>query len=477
VALLPFSSASKVPAALTSVITDKGGQFFNVKAFGAKGDGVTDDGAALQAAQNAAGAIGGAVIYPPGNYLTNSPITWYVKSATTGNVGPSMLGGWGQGGSSADIGLFGNVRLTAGPSFPVGEFMIDYIGSATTGFAATVGYNVRGFAIECNSRAAGVRFANNEGTIFEDAIINNAATPNPADTTGSPSGAVSFVLMPNNPGFIDASYMNKINRVYVLLAGQDGFCLTQGASSSVMASDCASLQNGRYGYLTTDGTYLRQCDSQTNQDACYYMKGGSLVDCNVDSFPGKKNAIILDGGNPGGNLHTCNILGGTYYGTGTAGTEQNTAMIRVKNVAQPIRAVVTGATFVVGTQMSDWLYVDGFASTSSLSFNNCDFTPLYNPPTVQKYNLNGTTKTVFRGCPGINPAGPQTAPGIPSTTVPFTNPFPFDCTVFINGGTVSAVAIGGTTTGQTSGMFRVPYGQTITLTYTVVPTSWTWFGD
>ena len=80
------------------------------------------------------------------------------------------------------------------------------------------------------------------------------------------------------------------------------------------------------------------------------------------------------------------------------------------------------------------------------------------------------------GNPGYNPVGPLTAPGVPATTVAYTNPFGVACAVFITGGTVTAVAIGGTSTGLTSGMFRVPAGQTIKLTYSSAPT-WTWFGD
>ena len=79
--------------------------------------------------------------------------------------------------------------------------------------------------------------------------------------------------------------------------------------------------------------------------------------------------------------------------------------------------------------------------------------------------------------PGYNPTGPQTAPAIPASGTALTNPFPFDCTVYVNGGTVTAVAISGTDTGQITGAFSLPAGETITLTYSVVPTSWTWFGN
>lgn len=69
-----------------------------------------------------------------------------------------------------------------------------------------------------------------------------------------------------------------------------------------------------------------------------------------------------------------------------------------------------------------------------------------------------------------------TQPAIPLSGTAVTNATARDCTVFVNGGTVTAVAIGGTATGQVAGGFRVPAGQTITLTYSVAPT-WTWFGE
>lgn len=54
----------------TGSLFDKGGAFFNVKAFGATGDGVTDDTAAVAATYAAALAesSGGHVFYPPGDF-------------------------------------------------------------------------------------------------------------------------------------------------------------------------------------------------------------------------------------------------------------------------------------------------------------------------------------------------------------------------------------------------------------------------
>ena len=71
-----------------SRLVDVGGQVYNVKAYGAKGDGVTDDAAAIQAAINAAIAAGGGIVFfPPGTYETTSTLS---KPMSFG--GPSIIG-------------------------------------------------------------------------------------------------------------------------------------------------------------------------------------------------------------------------------------------------------------------------------------------------------------------------------------------------------------------------------------------------
>lgn len=63
------SGSSNVPFASTvSSVADAGGQVFNVKAYGAKGDGITDDTASVQAAITAACAKGGTLYFPQGVY-------------------------------------------------------------------------------------------------------------------------------------------------------------------------------------------------------------------------------------------------------------------------------------------------------------------------------------------------------------------------------------------------------------------------
>lgn len=66
-------------------------------------------------------------------------------------------------------------------------------------------------------------------------------------------------------------------------------------------------------------------------------------------------------------------------------------------------------------------------------------------------------------------------PAIPASTVPAVNNSDHLMWVEITGGTVTVVAVDGTTTGRTSGAFFLRPGSSIAITYSVVPTSWKWF--
>jgi hypothetical protein len=78
---------------------------------------------------------------------------------------------------------------------------------------------------------------------------------------------------------------------------------------------------------------------------------------------------------------------------------------------------------------------------------------------------------VYQGATALVNLVPQ--PAVPATTVPLVNTSGVNETITVAGGTVTAIAINGTATGVTSGTFVVPPGGTITLTYTVAPTTFT----
>jgi hypothetical protein len=79
-------------------IQDNGGETFNVKAFGAKGDGSTDDTAAIQSAINAASTAGGGSVYiPAGTYKVTSSIVPLSNVRIQGaGIGSTTVAGYGR---------------------------------------------------------------------------------------------------------------------------------------------------------------------------------------------------------------------------------------------------------------------------------------------------------------------------------------------------------------------------------------------
>lgn len=92
-----YSQEESIGIGMPTPVIDEGGQVYNVKAYGAMGNGTTDDTAAIQAAYNAAKAAGGGTVYfpaPSSCYLVNSTINMTGGSLTRENI---MLLGEGSG--------------------------------------------------------------------------------------------------------------------------------------------------------------------------------------------------------------------------------------------------------------------------------------------------------------------------------------------------------------------------------------------
>lgn len=97
--------------------TEKGNQFYNVKAYGAKGDNSTNDTAAIQAAFDAANADGGGTVF--------FPVGTYRVSMVYGYTGVSILG------ADVDKTIVKRINLTANNSTN-SEGAINYHGDVTT---------------------------------------------------------------------------------------------------------------------------------------------------------------------------------------------------------------------------------------------------------------------------------------------------------------------------------------------------------
>lgn len=165
----PGYPGGPIPDPFIATLVDQGGQTFNVKAYGAVGDGVTDDTAAIQAAINALPAVGGVVFLPTGIYRINAPLTVtkdsvIIEGAGIGNPfgtysGPEFSGPMTQGGTV----------ITASPGFS-GTYMVNV---ATTDRALR-GVHLRHFSLAGFSlpgSTSGIHFQVHKGSIQDVYVV------------------------------------------------------------------------------------------------------------------------------------------------------------------------------------------------------------------------------------------------------------------------------------------------------------------
>jgi hypothetical protein len=136
-----------VSTALSTALSGSAGLVYNVKsAYGALGDGVTNDAARIQNAINAADAAGGGIIYfPHGTYLINSAIT------IANSTGKFFFLGEAASGTKLKQGTSGIAMLTLGNSNEQVLMNLTFTATAAnTGTLVTVGSSARATFVSCS---------------------------------------------------------------------------------------------------------------------------------------------------------------------------------------------------------------------------------------------------------------------------------------------------------------------------------------
>lgn len=428
---------------------------FNIMDSQAKGDGINDDTAAITNAIAAAGAAGGGIVFfPPGTYKTSGSIV-------INNDNIILMGaGWGTvikpvSGAQFDVfstpipasvGLSGYVRNYIG----IENLMIDC--SNMTGTTAGQGNGIHWYGVRYSYiRDVYVLSCKNW------AILLDGDNTGPGNNFGYDNHVMRCVFDLSNAGIYATNCeANDFRDIRFKWAG----------------AACLALQPV-FGSTDTNALHLRLGSGYNSVMGCILGKGGAYTTeairasnsgpCKIigNRFDQVRNqAIVLNGGNhivignqlgspgsantgvPGIQIGSSNntIIGNKF--DNTAGAIHYTYAIA--EAGGPFSGnIIDGNNLLIGSS--------GYISQNAASNNRVDNNYPYNPVTL-------------------------TPPTVPASGTAQTNLFGVHAMVLVTGGTVSQIAIGGTNTGQTSGWFRVPAGQTITLTYTVAPT-WSWFGD
>ena len=427
---------------LTVPLQDQGGQVFNVKAFGAKGDGATDDTIALQNTINAALAVHGTVFVPTGTYRLSASLTMTDYLSIQGAGWNSVL------------------QLANG----VNDFLLKFSNS-TSGI---VGAAFRDLTIDgngANQTAGGCIYA--QGAV--QCIFERLHFIRPYD--------VALHIYQ-----VNGSYFGHHNRVMQ--------CLFDQANVSAGNGQGIRLQSADENFIAfNDFENWGGSGPGTEPYAIKDWSGLQIIMGNV--FVGGQEAVRIQ------DCSSTRVIGNTFDGVGRAGVHATGSKNVIANnlfsngsnsstgaygqceIDNASSAVVTGNAFMVNTAGVVRNCVREYSSSSNntiVTGNTIDFSgggSLYSTnPAVQLY---GTSSKAVNNT-GWNPVGTISAPAMPTSGTSYTNSFGTDCTVYVSGGTVTGIMIAGTTTGLVSGAFRVMAGETITLTYSTAP-SWTWFGD
>lgn len=443
----------------------RGLSFIDVKAdFGAVGDGFTNDQPALQAAYDTARILGGArVHHPAGTYLVSAITT----NGSSGAVIAALCGGancafTGDGAGATVIKfaanqpnhsyVFHNYTVAGGDSnMLISDLTID--GNADN----------QGGAVDAQY---GCRFVRARGVTIRNCVFLNVfgttdgSVNGPNGTAGEGfaqqfdncadclvgSSAAYATSASTSTGFASNDCTN-VTRVGCISYGWGhGMGFTDWTSANVQHSGCRAYLCGKHGFnleLSTAATY-NGCLSggvATSSGAYPFTNGQSLGNTG-NGFTSLGSSLVhynaCDGSNNGGH--------------------------GVQHFSTP-----TGKVFVNGGN-----YSNNGGSGVALDANQAKLLTISGAVRLSANTANavatGTTPASMTSLTGL-----QSAPSIPATGVALTNPFPVAMLVNVTGGTVTGIALDGSTiTGQTAGMVRVGAGETITLTYSVAP-AWQWF--
>lgn len=383
---------------------------YNVKDYGAVGNGVTDDTTAIQAAVNAAGTPGGTVKFPPGTYLVSNIIVWDKRSSLVSVLGPSMIGADGRSGPSPDFGDLGTVRIVCDAvNFPVGEYVFDFLGP-TAQDKAICGVKVAGFVFDLNSKGAGIRFFNCFDANLCDVNLADGATPNPAIPGAFAAGTSNTGMVNFSANPTQNSFFNVVERVFTQGAAVDGFQMASGAGSFDLMANCIANNCGRFGYNIVDKCTLLSCLAQANAKT----NGLSGADYNIGRYDIALVNCVVYAGKPsygpgiklaGGASAIAHFSNCTFYGPSQAGlSESDGSILYIEGNIQSAQFV--GCTFStgVGTNTTDFVYVSQYM-TGRVLFEACSFLTEYGSPlTNTPVNYNGNADLVaFHNCHGLNP--------------------------------------------------------------------------
>lgn len=445
---------------------------YNVRDYGAVGDGVTDDRAAIQAALDACRTAGGGVVYlPAGTYAINSSIIHPTDPTVTVCLvigSDTTLAGDGVG---ATI-------LRLGASMPNQLFFLNNYNRLTN---ADHDITIAQLEIDGNAanQAASVDAQNGplvdhiQRGVYRDLFVH--------DFYGTTSGGNGPNGTPGENSHLDFHYSSDCHYIRCTCAdtgsNKTGSGFSTNYCTNVTYTDCTAYKmRFSRGFTHFHCSTLRysNCHSYLQQNSSF---GGEGFNSEVSGDIHYTNCIA--GGispDTAGNPFPANTsLGNTSHGwtiSNPVDLHDWTNCSSQRNGGAGIQLINNGNGLTGG-----WFMIDGIYAWNSTYGIDADasFTGTFRLSPNSRVANNTTASIRYDGTNTTSVAGAAGTPAVPATGVAIINNLPFVVGVSITGGTVTQVQVAGITVATATGVtVMLPPGQTIKLTYSSAPT-WSWY--
>ena len=235
-------------------------QVYNVKDYGAVGNGSTDDTAEIQAAINAAQAVGGGtVFFPPGRYLVSNSLLFYSNIRLLGPAPPSLYNG-----EAPAV-----IRTTSG--FPASTSVIRASNIGVTNYAVEI-QNLLVQITSVNTGIVGV-----DWTCVSYGRLINVAVEGPTSNPPFPAGSIGFKFW-DNAGSSLMCFFNYCQRLDVWKVETGFRYISAAGNTAYITLQNFTTSNTKYGIWTTSigGIGLSFLDG--------YMFAGSTPDASAKAF-------------------------------------------------------------------------------------------------------------------------------------------------------------------------------------------------
>ncbi len=442
------------------------GGVYNVLDYGAMGDGVTDDRAAIQAALDACHLAGGGIVdLLPGVYLLNSTVTTSLNGCISCLVTYADVTLRGAGRDATTLRLGANLPdLTRG--------IVNY--NNNTGGAGDTSITLRDFTLDGNNAnqssanaQSGIFLQYTQGTVIERVRVLNIYG------TGSSGASEGFFCT------IDTSSDARVIACTCLNTGTNassGF--SANYSTNLAYTDCTSSgMTHSMGFTNYGCTHVSHSGCMSYTNALHGFNTEVGVDIEYVNCHGGISAASQGGFNSF-PFTSGQVLGNTADGYHVRGSQRVslTNCVAENNGGNGVTISVASTEGIAGQYAS----ITGGSYSSNTGYAlACDasatgyvvFTgrPRITSNTAGSFSVfvNGVATAAYAG-------GQQPLPTVPASTTALLSPFPIPSWVIISGGTVTAILLNGASVATaTPEAIFVPPGSTLAITYSAVP-SWAW---